>query len=328
MSDFAPDLVGFSGTRVFDTIAAASVTRSAIVLKIVNTLVAAGWTKLSGPTTVGFGDEYELYSAQSPWYDTANVPAWYIGGRVYMKISHPNSNGITFQFGEYYNSTPTDVMTLTNFQLSFSQFTNGPYNFYILGNPYECWIWSSNTGAEGSTQLYCGALNVPKPLQQKNKIISAILGTRFRISNSILQASGTSFLGFRTKDQGATQSYQYNNSAAIVSFLAVKGGGSGNAYTTGKALWTPATDPRADDPTKWNYFSYPAQVAFPVGSSGASYTFVGFLWDSFCISKNYTRNSTIGLIDKVFMAYAGGTGATDGTPANLFLNIGPTGTAL
>ena len=327
MSTLVPDLVGFSGNRAFDTIAAASVDRDAIVEKIVDTLTSVGWTKLSGPTPVTFGNEYELYSAQSPWYDDTNVPAWYIGGRAYMKIIHPNGTNIALQFGEYYNSTPTDVMSLSNFSLSPNAYTSGPYNFYILGNPYECWVWSSDTGSPGNDNFYIGALNVPKPILQKEKVISSILGTKFRGSTSILQGSNTSFLGFRTKDQGATQSYTFNSSSSIAGFICVRGGGSGSPYQNGR-IWTPENDPQMDDPEIWRYFGYPSQVDYPIGSSGSDYTFNGFMWDSFCASKNYLRNSTIGAVDKVFMAYAGGTGATDNNPACLFLNIGPTGTTL
>lgn len=325
MSTLIPDFVGFSGNRLYDSVEAASVDKTAIEDLIVNTLTAVGWTKLSGPTPVTHGNEYELYSAQDPWYNTTNIPSWYVGGRIYMKIIHPNASAISFQFGEYYNGSATNVMTGISFFLDVNDYPGTPTDLRILGNPYECWIFTDEVGTTDKG-FYCGVLNVPKPIQQGQRVISSILATKFSNNQQLLGDSGIQYVCWRTMD--VVESY-FGNPSYPASFLTVKGGTAGNfGYQSARRIWRPSYDPAMAFPKRWHPFYAPPAVAFGTASKTAEPEFAGFLRDSFIICDGCEKNTVFEELNKRWVVYATTVGETTSSGASLILNYGPAGTDL
>lgn len=324
MADFAPDLVGFTGLRSYQTIDAADLTpqskttHNLIVDTIAALLVSVGWTKLSGPTDTTNGNEYELYSAQSPWYDATNIPAWYIGGRIYLKLSHPNASNVRFSLAEYYNSTITDVTT-SGFDINTTAYSAG-LEMRLLGNPYELWLWSDQTIANGNG-LYLGALNVPRPVQQQSKVISSLLATRWS-TNTVLLGSNQ-YSSFRVKDASAIVNNITNPGNASPQLMNVKGFSPfGGSDSNARKIWSPTNDPGQTLPNKNKPYPLSAQVAYRIASSGTDISFNGFLWDSMILSEAFQRNSVISFINKLFICIGGNTAAGSSNPCSLFLNIG------
>lgn len=329
MSTLIPDLVGFTGNRSYIEIPASSLTPNSktthnlIADTIVNTLVSVGWTKLSGPTDSTNGNIYELYSAQSPWYDELNIPLWYLGGRLFMRIIHPNSSTISFQFGEYYNGSASGVMTSTIYGLNTNTYAGG-LALRILGNPYEMWLWSNQT-TSNANGIYAGTLNVPKPIQQGTKVISSLLSTNFTQSDTLL--GSVQFSCWRVKDASAITWFDQPGGPSGSSgpqFMSVRGGRPfstlGNSYA--RRLWTPTTDSDMDSPEEWNQFILPAQVAYRIESTGTTLTFNGCLWDSMVISESYSRNSVIDMIGREWVCYGGNTSGNEETPCSLWVLVG------
>jgi len=316
MPTFTPDLVGFSGARIYETLL--NSTRQEFTDAVAANLVSVGWTKLSGPSVVGFGDEYEFVSAQVPWYDTSNVPAWYIGGQVYIKMSHPSSNQIAFEFAEYYNSTITNVSSLS-FGIAAS--LSGGASYQILTNPYELWITTDQTPVH-SNNIYIGALNVPQPIQQKSLVISSLLAGKFAASDHLTIINQYSC--FRVKDS-SPETYSQNSPGNYgAQFQTVQGavpfGGPGNYYA--RRLWQPQSDSGQTLPATGVGFLRQAQVAYRIASTGTSLTTNGFLWDCYIATEAYSRGAIVEHKGKLYMCYAGTTATARSKPAALMLNIG------
>lgn len=334
MSDLFPDLVGFTGNRNYQSVPAASCTINNIVSRIVSTAVSVGWTILSGPTPVTAGDEYELYSAQAPWHDPLNTPAWYLGGRVYLKITYVGTTVISFRVGEYYNGTIVDPISTTTFSITPNSYLNNGFDFRLLCNPYEIWIWSSETtrSLTGGTLLrsaYMGTLNVPKPVQESLGVISSILADKFA-GQQLLQGSATQYHLWRTNGNSPISFYGdlggvgNRNRSQFISMIS---GATNNSYDAGKRIWNPTIDSLMENNEAWWPFFNTSQVAYQLGGSASNATWQGFLWDSFTINASFSRNAVIRMINKDFICYAG-TETELATPATLWLNIGPSGTIL
>lgn len=328
---FTTDLVGFSGTRSYQSVAH-PVSRTTILAAIVAALTAAGWTKLSGPTAGAFGDRYEFYSAQSPWYNDSNVPSWYTGGRVYLNITHPNSTQIAFQVGEYYAGAIEEEMSGTDrFVIAMGSYTGASQAFRCLANPYELYIWHSGTDTDAGGQdrnFYCGALNIPMPLQQGQRAISCILATKFGETNGLLV--GNSQIYSLWRDRTAVKSFYISNSNGKVQFIQIGSGApfGNNGRAHARRLWYRANDLNMSDNTKWQPFFCPAQVSFPIEDYGNNPTFNGFMWDTVVCTDGFELNSTFHMIGKAWVNIWGTNAASDNNPAGLWLNYGNAGDTL
>jgi hypothetical protein len=328
MSTLIPDLVGFTNNRAFDLIPHASVTRSAIVLSIVNTLTSCGWTLISGPTSTTHGDEYELRSSQANWYDPDNIPPWYLGGRVYLKIYHPNGSTISFQVGEWYNGAVSNAMNAPSEAISItpSVYASNSGDFFVIGNPFGCFVGIDLPTAPNQTEFFCCALNVPKPVQQEQLVVSSIIADRLRIATT-MTGSTLVYSLWRTKDGGATK--WFGNPSSKAAFLTVKGGGAGNQpYRSTRRLWRRDRDVFQTDGKEWEPFPLPSQISLATTARTGTPVWRGFIQDTMIYSENATQGSYMNMIGKSWYCYASGTSVSDSRPGSLWINIGAEGVTL
>src|SRR5690606_12935552 len=172
------DLVGFSGQRVYTQLPS-GFTRSEMTDAIVDGLQEVVWEKLSGPTVQAQGNGYVLRSQQSPWYDPENIPDWYVGNKIRLTIDNTESADIRFFVAA---DLADSEIALASTPMIY-RFTSGAgFGYNMLFNPYQLVMWSDKH-PEGDPNnarfsgIIVSALNLPKFVQQKKRIVHSIFAS-------------------------------------------------------------------------------------------------------------------------------------------------------
>ena len=310
-----PDFIGFSGNKVYNTIAEADITRAGMTSLIVSSLTSVGWTIISGPTPADHGDEYEVHSDQSPWWDENNTPDWYVGGRIYLHIFQGNSTRIGIRVGEFYNGAVENEMP-SNEWLPIWASSLG-FDFHVFANPYQCFIWHDVLTNTANADVYFGALNVPKALQQREKVISTVVLTTFKWTSTSLQGDSRFYHTWRSKDTTISAFSNFTPKAGRLGFSTVIGR---HERIEGRRIWDRVRDPTMSNNKLWKPFAIPARVSYQI-SGDVVELFYGFIWDAVVLSEGFTWDSATPIEGKNYRVIAGSIGETNAPAASLWINI-------
>lgn len=311
MSLLTPDLVGFTNAVNYIKVDAAEVDADFITQQVEDVLTGAGWTVISKTVGALGHYDYELYSAQSPWYDSTNVPSWYVGGRVWLKITHYSTSsegwlnqGFYFQVGEYYSGAAVNK-SASNIWVNYGDFG---YGFHVWANPYEFRFWGEEdtypapnpldpTDTMYNRYFYCSALNVPRPILQGDKVITSITAQGYQTGVQqyfyyIWRTTSLLYNSFMNADN-LNQQGRFPPTTNLV---------------TSNAVWVPSVD--AGMATRiLRPFMIPSFVIYRPQELAAGLDIsriYGFLWDSFYLYSPYTTSSQTSAVAKNTLMSVGG----------------------
>lgn len=301
-----PDLVAFSGHRVFTTLAS-GFTRAELTQAIADALTEVGWDIISGPTVQTHGNGYFFRSQQSPWYDHDNIPAWYLGNKCVLELNNQESSTqIRFRVGVDYNGTTEHMMTAAvRFELQLAEIAG--FDFYIHANPYQMMYWSANVDGSGSgsqdgdqqfRSLIVSAINLPKNMLQLHRIIHCVMATtRVRGLNTELGggATGRDYVCFRVKDDAGNFSQNSLGDDGLRFFTPHSGFSRG--HRTGRRIWNRSLDVTMTDENQWSAFFCPPYACFKLPDELET-TINGFLWDCLVITEGFHLNTVIEQTDR------------------------------
>ena len=314
-----PDLAGFSGQRTH-TILDGGFTRADYINALHENLLDSGWQVLAGPTAQTFGNSYTYLSQQSPWYDTDNIPDWYVGNRIALETDHTNSVDFRFRYGAYRNDT--GVIELMSSASEFHRLRIGETlgaRHHLLACPYQFATWSERDNvASNNTHagFFVSALNLPKFFLQRNAIIHLIYASDgFRTTTQSLGGNFTNtYVAFKTN--GSLGAYRFNQH--ISTFVTPIGALNNRS---GRRIWYRELDPEMADDSKWSMFYVPPRLIFRLPGT-SNLTINGFLWDAILMSQAFTRNAVISAGGFNWMKFAGFESTNPNVQgANLFFRI-------
>ena len=288
-----PDIVAFSGQRAYAE-HPANGSRQEMVDAIVDTCTLAGW-EVTATTSQTNGTGYTIRSQQSPWYNIDKIPAWYIGNKIIVEIDMTQASSIRVRVGADYGGTTVHKMSAGEF-FSISDALSLPYARFILANPYQLitWLDRDPTGIGNPHtfgDLLISALNNPKNMLQKNKIIHNIIATpRLRAGNTDIVGGsviGSEYVCYRTRDTAGSYSFLQTGFNVMTPV-----GGRANRQREGRRIWNRGLDPTMSDVNNGSPFFVPPYVLGRLPGSSTT-TVNGFLWDSFVITEGFSVNAKI-----------------------------------
>jgi len=274
-----------------------TVSRAQIITDMVKVMTDAGWSIVSGPTPGAFGDDYELVSQQSPWYDLDNVPTWYNAGKAVITITNSNSTHIRIQVGVRENiGTILSGAGGGGLGAFFNIGTSGTDMYYHAG-PYQFAMWplarpsSPNTsGVESMPQILVSSLHIPKHLFQREQVKTTVIATNYP------HGSITHFLPSNTYII-----YQDNLGNVVTKptllVTNILTGGHENLRDTGM-IWNPSKDPdmslSGDETTMVGFnvaqpFVSTAVIGSTFDGRNLGYGLFGFLWDAIYVNEVYLK---------------------------------------
>lgn len=262
-----PDFVASPGTRVVTSWASGDATG------IADILIAAGWTLISTGSVGGF-PSYKMKSAQPPWWDHDNTPAFYNAG-VKVEIKGPVNFGdgprITFQ------GMSMDELTVDPFGGDTPYLFTSYGNFRVIANPFGVFVRIPGEFERGRA-LIMGALHTPRSMQERIGLENVFLiqsGFCFRQS---LEESAPGF-GYLKDASGERLSRDSRRMVLLVDPTGVSG-------VSGRK--PPAKIYSPDGVS--HPFLNPASVGW-IGPTGLPFRQKGWFYDAYIAGKGYTEGT-------------------------------------